>query len=696
LTTKTASERVSSRQEHWRTDIQGLRGLAVLLVVLFHADLPVPGGFIGVDVFFVISGYVIAANVTRRIRSKTFTFRDFYWSRFRRLVPALSVFVTVVVLMSFYFQSPLFDQRETGKMAVSSMLGLSNLVAYESPTGYFQQGLTPNPLLNTWSLSVEEQFYIGFSLILLLVFSLAKWTKTYRISRLLIGFFIGITLLSFALNVATTFRTPGTLLFLPDFINPDFSFYSPLTRAWEFGIGVLLALFACNIRRISFARFTRFMGLVLIIGSALLLNKEMSFPGFVVLLPVVGTALVIISGQTKSPENTASLNNKVLVSLGDASYSWYLWHWPFIVFAIAFFGSSLWVTGFASLLSLAAAFISLRFVENPNRKMKITSSAQSLLKIFIWFSPPIILGLGLLFFSNNLWFSEALRSFDRETQSSKNFKEECDTGFEDFGIGSRVCLQKDLTGGIPIYLVGDSVAGRYESPLREIANREERSLNVLLHAGCPYLGIDLFYFDGHSETPDESCQLANKNFSQVLSEVKPGLVILASSSVPFYSMDRAVSVNGNSPTASPRQKSEMLREGLSALIAELQMMGHRVVVTQSPPAFFVRLNYFEPQDHWAATKCAGVALFDVAKNCGMKLAFSSIDEYQGDSRLATKLATEETNTQIIDPRLSLCGSKDCSTNDGNTWIFSDGIHLSNIGASRMLTQLEEVTDAKSS
>lgn len=674
----------------WRTDIQGLRGLAVLLVVLFHANLPVSGGFIGVDVFFVISGYVITQNIVRRINGNSFSFKEFYWSRFRRLVPALSALVVIVLVSSIFFQSPLFDQESTGKMGLASMFAVSNLVAYKAPNGYFEQGITPNPLINTWSLSVEEQFYIGFTLIIFLTFLFRRSKRNGGIRTYLIVGLSAVALLSFVFCIVASYRTPGTLLFIPELINPSFAFFSAVTRAWEFCAGALLALLPWRVHHHILAHVFRAVGITLILSSAVLITEAVTFPGIVVVVPVFGTFIVILAGNSESGLNSWGLRGRTLNRLGDVSYSWYLWHWPMIVFAVAIFGRSQWVTVPTATLSLAVAFLSLRFIENPNRKIELSDIRTSIRRLAQWFLPPIVLALCLLFISTNLWFSDSIRSFSAQTRFEPGWGEDCTIEIADFGIGSRVCTWPSESEANPVYLVGDSVAGRYRDEIYEITSKENRPLTVAEHPGCPYLGVKLFYFDGHSATPAKECQQANTEFTKVLSQAPPGLVLLASSSVPFYSADTAISFDGMSPTEVPAEKSAMLDLGLVKLISVLKKMGHSVALIQSPPAFFSRLTYFEPQDQWRPSKCTGVNLLNVAEKCGMELSFDELDQYQGLVRDVIQKVANNTQSQLLDPRESLCAKATCSTNNGETWKYTDGVHLNVFGAKLVRTQLEQV------
>jgi len=673
----------------WRNDIQGLRGLAILLVVLYHAKLPVPGGFIGVDVFFVISGFVITASVRRRISNGTFSLHDFYWRRFRRLVPALSVVVLIVVLAAFILQSPIIDQAATGWMAISAMLSLSNVVAYLAPDGYFFQGLSPNPLLNTWSLSVEEQFYLGFSVIAVTFIYLARKSVRFHLRKALIAVLILGLISSFLLNLASSFRTPGTLPQIPAFINAEFAFFSPFTRVWEFGLGALLAGTGWVIKNKGIARLTVFAGLLLIIATALLLTKEVVFPGVVVVIPVLGAFLIILAGNGPTKSSPTVLDSRILINFGSLSYSWYLWHWPVIVFAVSLFGGSLWISVAAAFVSLIPSWLSLKFIEGPNLDIEWAALRNKAAPFLVWLVPPLIFGSLLVFLSNNLWFNSELR--DLAFQSNPQLLSvNCTEAIADFDIGSEVCTWPSSREGAPVYLLGDSVAAQYANAVHSITENSNRQLTVATHPACPYMGVKLYVFNGNESSADVECQKANTEFTKILLEAPPGLVILSSSFVPFYSGEHAIGVNDQIPAATVTGKAGVLEVGLKELIHELEDYGHQVVVIQSTPEFFSREVTFSTEDHWRPNRCVGFSLRNVNEMCGTTRTIEHLDGYQSSSREAVLNAIESSKAQVVDPRDILCINGECPTNLGSSWIFRDGVHLSQNGVKLMLAELEKI------
>ena len=334
----------------FRKDIDGLRAIAVLPVVLFHAGIPgFSGGFIGVDVFFVISGFLITGILLRSINEGNYSIRHFYERRIKRILPALSLvlFVSTVIALIVYLPETLTNY---GKSLASVSVFSSNFFFWKS-IGYFAEPADAQPLLHTWSLAVEEQFYIFYPLLLWL---LAKRALDVRRALLIIA--AG----SLALSIYATFGHTGA------------NFYLLPTRAWELMVGGLIAASPRVELRPQLRCLLALLG-VLIIGTCVVLySSKTPFPGAAAIPPVLGTALVVFSGHNRSNEGYALLGTAPLVLVGRASYSFYLWHFPALAFAVYLtagklrLSSALIVCG----ASLLAALLTLRFLEDPVRRSR--------------------------------------------------------------------------------------------------------------------------------------------------------------------------------------------------------------------------------------------------------------------------------------------------------------------------------------
>ena len=334
--------RTENMSHNYRPDIDGLRAVAVVLVVAFHA-FPnlVSGGFIGVDVFFVISGYLITGIILSGLNSFDFSLTGFYARRARRILPALAVVLAGILAIGWSQLLPA-TYRSLGLHTLAGALFFPNLLSW-SEVGYFAAAAEAKPLLHLWSLGVEEQFYLVWPLLLVILSKRPKW---------LIASLSVIAATSFLYSCYATAHQPAA------------AFYSPLSRLWELAVGGILAAANLRVRNRSFGSL---FGIALIVGSAIFLKKTSPFPGALALIPVLGTALVIVFGSNV-------LNDKWLVSLGLISYPLYLWHWPLLSFASIAGVTSVPVKVAIVAASFVLATLTTVFIERPVRFGRIRQS----------------------------------------------------------------------------------------------------------------------------------------------------------------------------------------------------------------------------------------------------------------------------------------------------------------------------------
>ncbi len=350
-----------------RLDIQGLRAFAVIIVIAFHADLPIPGGFVGVDVFFVISGFVITAMLLReKEKYGGVRFGNFWKRRFLRLTPALAVLVAVVILASLVFLFP-DGQRLTVQTGLGAIFLVANLVIARNTGGYFDGPAELNPLLNTWSLSVEEQFYLIFPFILAAAWWIQRKVRWARQIPLLAVMLIALVSFGLAIFAVSPGGSGSGITFL--------NFYSPFIRAWEFAFGSILALLVIRGWRLSrpLNEILALLGLGGLVLSCFLITASTPFPGPWTLLPVVSTAVLIYTGTSNTSFVSRGFGLRPAALIGDWSYSLYLWHWPVISFAIAIGFRSTGALLVAVLISLPLALASYYGVEQPIRNMRSLS-----------------------------------------------------------------------------------------------------------------------------------------------------------------------------------------------------------------------------------------------------------------------------------------------------------------------------------
>jgi peptidoglycan/LPS O-acetylase OafA/YrhL len=341
----------------YRPDIDGLRAVAILGVVAYHLGLPfISGGFSGVDIFFVISGYLITQLLVRQIeKTGQLSLIEFYARRMRRLLPALSVVILTVLALGTFLLPPTGDRRQLAESALSALAFISNQYFLANTFGYFDGPSELKPLLHLWSLSVEEQFYIIWPVALIVVTRVASnRTLWFRVTIAVI------TILSFALSVWLVHTNMSAAFFI-----------SP-SRAWELGIGALLSLWTPRLGHLSvpLGRAASWVGTALIAAAYTLIEPSTGFPGTAALLPVLGTGMLIF-GNSLAPTSRPArlLAAKPMVAIGALSYAWYLWHWPLISFARTqrLMAPNMLVDMACALAALGLAALTLRFVENPIR-----------------------------------------------------------------------------------------------------------------------------------------------------------------------------------------------------------------------------------------------------------------------------------------------------------------------------------------
>lgn len=343
----------------YRPDIDGLRAIAVLLVLMFHLELGVPGGYIGVDVFFVISGFLITGIIKRQIEQGEFTLYKFYVRRARRILPALLSVLLFSSVAALFMLLP-SDLERYAKSMLATLLSVSNFWFW-SQDGYFGASSALAPLLHTWSLAVEEQFYFFLPISLLLLY---RWMPRWVGRFLLIGC-IG----TFA--ASAWFASTRT---------PEVFYFSPF-RSWEMLMGSLLALYQLpRVAYNSHRQLIAVVGLLLVVVPAFVYNAKTVFPGLAAAPPCIGAALLIWIGTTGESAVINLLKSKALVFIGLISYSLYLWHWPLLVFVKHFKGESVGLEGRLGIgvASLILATLSWRFIETPFRSNPRTTTRQGL------------------------------------------------------------------------------------------------------------------------------------------------------------------------------------------------------------------------------------------------------------------------------------------------------------------------------
>ncbi|MDO9485692.1 MAG: acyltransferase family protein [Actinomycetota bacterium] len=661
----------SSMPDNRREDIQGLRALAVGFVVAFHAGLPVPGGFLGVDVFFVISGFVITAMLAREwVRTQSLKFSTFYARRFRRLTPALALLVAVVVIVSVLIQSPMGDQQIAAQTGIGALLLSANFVIAETTGGYFDAPAAANPLLNTWSLSVEEQFYLVFPLLLFLGWKLAKKARVPWIPAALVG---GVAVLSFAIAMleARGHRIP----FMPEWLG---GFYGPLSRAWEFAVGALLALAATKVElRISrvMALIFGILGIVGLAASLWLVNDTTVWPGPMTIIPVVSTVLLLACGMHEGNAVSRFLGRSPFVAVGNISYSWYLWHWPCIVFALMLWPNTPGIAFIAAVASLLPSIASYQWLEQPIRSLRDVSKPRMARLVALTMVPPMALALILWSAAENGFWNPRVQDFIAAVSPMHAGNAAgCNESIAPSERKPRTCLWNAQASGSPIYLIGDSHADHLSEAAISAATAAGRPLTIGTANACPF--IDVHFKSSAARLA--KCRPFVQKTLKWLESAPPGDVILSSSSVYWNSSVFSAGLTADAVTNEARSKVANLRSGLESTVRQLQDSGHRVILAQDVP-YFAEPLAADPRQFSALEIASGSQLRSAMPR-------SVADQNQQASRTGIEAVARATGARIFDPRVYFCPQDQCATQIGDLYLYRDAGHIS-IGASKNLAPL---------
>lgn len=449
------------------TQIQGLRALAAILVTLFHAKW-VSGGFIGVDIFYVISGFLITGLLLREIdRSGTINFKEFYSRRFKRLLPT-SFFVLAITAVVSWMLIPATMRTSLGRDVIAASLYVSNYLFAWWQADYQNLDATPSPVIHYWSLAVEEQFYLVWPLLILLFFTLSKYLKNRMVLTYLVA---TITLASFIFSIYQTENSP------------IWAFYSLPTRAWELGLGALLVL----VPPFKTRKFIGLIGFVLLIISAFLFNESTPFPGLNAALPVIGTVLLIATINSWPPFLNDVANSRISQWLGEISYPLYLWHWPLLVLPSTYIARPLEV--YERLLAIAAtillADLTHRFIEEPYRNKKI-------LPLLVYKKAAYVTGISVfmgavIMFTNSdkidISGIKGAVSLAQIKARPQIYDDGCHANYAQTKSGK--CEYGKLDSDKTMVLYGDSHAAQWFPALIEIANRSGYKLISLTKSACP-------------------------------------------------------------------------------------------------------------------------------------------------------------------------------------------------------------------
>lgn len=635
----------------YRADIDGLRAVAVLSVIVFHAfPSLLKGGFIGVDVFFVISGYLISTIIFQSLERGTFSFAEFYARRIQRIFPALLLVLSASFAFGWF--ALLADEyKQLGKHIAAGAGFISNLTL-KGEAGYFDNSAETKPLLHLWSLGIEEQFYLVWPILLWLA-----WKKKFN----LLSITILVAATSFYLNLKGTRSDPVA------------TFYSPQTRFWELLCGSLLA-WATLYKNHTFDSIkTRldaglssiiyhkkqeadgktlsnafaFFGLFLLLFGFWRLNKDFSFPGKWALAPVLGAVLIIAAGP-KAWVNRTVLSNRVAVWFGLISFPLYLWHWPLLSFARILESEvpNERIRIVAMLASVVLAWLTYTLIEKPMRRGGGSKTKVAVL-CFLMITAGFV---GFNTYSRDGLNFRAANESARTNRFDAPYRQSCEQVAGETYVDDWCNMGTSAKLPVGTALIGDSFSNAYSPMLRAYARDTNPGFSFIQFARgqCPSL------FD---YGPPFCRGMAQKIFEYVKNSESVKTVILSGNWPAYF--------DGNSQWTGHQESADAFRASFEKTLAAYEKLGKNVIVFLPPP---VGSN---------PRSCARPFKITERDTCGISNAAARWND--GKYRAYLLPLLKEHGIAIYDPFVDFCDETECKISDGTRIYSSDGNHLSIYG-----------------
>ncbi len=598
-----------------RSDIDGLRVFAIFAVVLFHGAL-IPGGYIGVDVFFVISGFLMASIIQQGLDGDRFTFSEFYARRARRIFPAFVAVLAAIGIAGCFLLLP-GDVRALGRSLIAAAEFRTNFYFYENEKGYFTADVVQfEPLLHTWSLSVEMQFYLIFPVLLWVI---GRYARRHALPVIL------------ALAAVSLWHSQHMVAG-----NPQYSFYMLPSRMWELLAGAVI-FYLSPLKAWRMASFALALGLLF--GPAFFYSERMSFPGLAALPPVLGACLILLARPGSGKDNPllcAVLGNRVTAILANLSYSFYLWHWPLFVYARYNYGEILpWQTSVLLLgASLGLAALTYYWVERPflmrKSSVKKTLCIQFAMLVFLalggltlrYAMPPVLQGF---LPANVLTLYQGREDMLRKDCLLSNNEKE----------NSTAC-RLGAPGGTPGFILwGDSFARMWIPGIDEQARaRDLAGLQSVRSACSPS--------DSSNDRRQEECRKFNADTLEfILGNKELKTVVLAA--------------NWHSP--------DKLKNDIADIAGKLTADGRKIYLILNPP----RPEYQVPRA-LAISELRGFPRPELQDDRAYKKHTDSILENLKQSR-------DEYGLNVIELRHDLCPEGKCLVEARGRALYSDGLHL---------------------
>ena len=632
---------IAREQLAFRPDIEGLRAVAILLVVAAHAGVPrLGGGFVGVDVFFVLSGYLITRILTDELaRTGRVQFARFYARRFLRLLPALLLMLGVTSLLGAQL-APISQQVWQADAAIAAALWASNLLFAFSRLDYFGRDASENLFLHTWSLGVEEQFYLAWPLLLLIGYG--TWRRPVSPGRLnLIQLLWLLASISFA---ACVFITS---------IEPRHAFYLMPMRAWQFALGGLASLHfadgtsAGSGKAAPPMRLLGWAGLGLVVGSALALDSHTTYPGAWALLPTLGTLAVLTCGA-RAPQTPVIrlLSQPAMTTIGRISYSWYLWHWPILLLgAMVVPTPNGWLRLLLVMLSLLLARLSWRFVEAPIRRSATLARVPY----------RTILGALALMACTTAIFSQwqavtsqsiAAPAYQRYQLARYDLpiinRKKCDQWYHSDTL--LPCEFGNPKAGNTLVVLGDSIGLQWFPAIESTGLSDDWRIMVMTKSACPVVDEPFFYARiGREYT--ECARWRNAALARI-AEIAPDMVIFGSSHV--YGFTQA-----------------QWHDGTARILRRISPVVGEIYILRSTPTL-----PFDGPDCIAPRGALGRWI--IRSNCTVSAQDTKSDAVFRELQAA---ASGFSNVQVVDMTDIVCPDHQCSAERNGMPVYRDSSHL---------------------
>jgi len=649
----------------FRPDIEGLRAVAVTLVILSHLGLGCPGGYVGVDVFFVISGFLITRQLTAELhKTNGISLRRFYARRVRRILPAATVVIIGTVLACWKWDSPLQVKSDTLDGLYSTFSGINWRLA-ENGTNYFQASSSPSPFQHFWSLAVEEQFYAVWPILILITGKAASGMRRKSL--------IWILLIIMAASLTLSIRTTAT--------SPSWAYFGTQTRAWELALGALIAVTADVWTKMppALASQMSWLGLGMIMLSAFIYNGSTEYPGSAVVLPVAGAALVIAGGSPGwSHSAELILMQRPAQFLGKTSYSWYLVHWPILTIAPSATGHPLTTLDkwFVLLGSLALAVIIFYVVEQPVRRrsvlvrkpryglaLGITLALTSMSTAFLVADRVVIPGStgtthAIAAASTLTTVERAIVAATKVTKLPNNIAPPLNKAGSDWPFTTIACVVNtmgtipvpnsnctfgDLASSRTMAVVGDSHANQWIPAIDAFAKTNHWKIVLYMKAGCPP-GV---YSDWVSSLTSQIYTQCNEWRSGVFARIKslrPEVVLIASELLPI----------------------EIDPDGMVQTIHNYQEDGARVIYLEDTP---------NPEGLGSVPDCLAEHSNDI-QDCSLSRQQPATRLNGFIGRQIDSAAAQRASAILIDPTSWFCTATTCPPVINNIVVYMDDSHVS--------------------